>query len=101
MDTCKTGKVQCSNPAVAFNVTVGFRPAAVFLFNVTDVGTEWWSRSLTDAYGHKSDGADGAETALTSNGITPLDNGFTIGLDTDLNGASDWIHWIAWRGEPV
>lgn len=99
MDTCKTGTVTGTGSAIT--IRTGFRPAAVFLFNATDVGTLWWSRTLTDDYGHKSDGADGAETALTSKGITPQDNGFIIGDDADLNGASDAIHWIAWRGEPV
>lgn len=101
MDTCKTGTVTCSNPAVAITITMGFRPAAVFIFNVDDTGTEWWSRTLTDAHGHRSVGSTGVETAITSHGITPLDNGFIIGLDTEINGADNVLHWIAWRGEAV
>jgi len=80
---------------------MGFRPAAVFVFNVSDTGTLWWSRTLTDAHGHRSVGSTGEETAISEKGITPLDNGFIIGVDTEINGQTDVLHWIAWRGEAV
>lgn len=37
----------------------------------------------------------GTYAKMTSHGIIPLDKGFTVGLDTDLNVANEQLSWIA------
>ena len=38
--------------------------------------------------------ADGTRTLVTSNGIIQLSNGFTFGLDTNVNVVSEQISWL-------
>jgi hypothetical protein len=37
----------------------------------------------------------GTISKVTTNGVTPLSDGFSLGADTDLNVADELIHWIA------
>jgi hypothetical protein len=73
--------------------TVGFRPVKVSLYG-SNGDTATWSESMASASMVKRTAA-GVGTMPTTNGITPLANGFTIGADADLNANGETIHWIA------
>lgn len=104
-----TGTVTGTGSAI--NVSLGFTPGYVKIWNETDTkkGTLEWSSTMAAASGWKSLN-DAYVTRITSNGISAYTGsgaagspaaGFTIGADSDLNGASDVIHYIAfpiWRG---
>lgn len=85
----------------AINVTCGFTPKAVIIINETDPGLYIWSDTMADAeVMHLTDAV--ALTFPTSDGISAYtgsvatnSKGFTIGADSDMNGSSDVIHWIA------
>lgn len=90
----------------AINVELGFQPKVVVLINETDPGLGIWSDSMADAEMLKLVDATVALTFPTSNGVSAYagveattGKGFTIGADSDLNGASDVIHYIAFGGE--
>lgn len=53
------------------------------------------STAAGSAHTHAFTGTVGDAVLLTSNGITPLFNGFTIGADTDINVAAETINWVA------
>lgn len=78
----------------ALNVrTVGFRPRYVRVVNITSRDEIEWFEGMADAAGVKRVAA-GTGTLLTSKGITPLADGFTIGDDTDLNVAGEICHYV-------
>jgi hypothetical protein len=95
-----TGTVTGTGSAI--NVSLGFAPGYVKIWNVTDSkkGSLEWSSTMAAASGFKNLN-DAYQAQITSNGIsayagsTTAGVGFTIGADTDLNGASDVIHYIA------
>jgi len=91
----KTGSF--TGTGVALSVNVGFKPGVVILYNITDTGMMIWTADMPDAYSHRTTGSDGVETYTTSLGITPTGNGFSLGADTEMNGLSDTIHYIAIR----
>ena len=66
-------------------LTVGFRPTIVHLFNVDGADEGYWNDKLADGEVMKRKGVDGVMTKVTTNGVTPLANGFRLGADTDLN----------------
>lgn len=104
-----TGTVTGTGSAI--NVSLGFTPGYVKIWNETDSkkGSLEWTSTMAAASGWKTLN-DAYVTRITSNGISsyagtgissPASAGFTIGADSDLNGASDVIHYIAypiWRG---
>jgi hypothetical protein len=73
--------------------TVGFRPTQVKLFNVSGLCTAEWSESMADASAVKTITA-GTISFITSGGITPLSDGFSIGADTDINVSTEVVHWV-------
>jgi len=79
----------------AINVTkVGFRPRLVRLYNTGGNCQAFWCSEMADASAQKTvDSGSGTTdiSTITSNGITPLANGFTIGADTDLNASGETI----------
>jgi len=81
----------------AYNVrTVGFRPRKVELMNSTGLVLARWQSSMPDASAMKQVTA-GTISYVTSNGITPLSDGFTIGADSDINAADERVHFAAWE----
>lgn len=95
---CFTGTV--AGTGSAMNITnVGFRPRYVKVWNVASGGlcTLEWTKEMADASGFKEVNHDSTQRSfLTSNGITPLANGFTIGADSDINASGETIHFVAW-----
>ena len=63
--------------------TVGFKPRYVRVYNETDRISEEWFEGMADAEGILRI-ADGTATLITTNGITPADDGFTLGLNTTI-----------------
>lgn len=74
--------------------TLGFKPRFIRLVNETSGDTMIWIEGMADSEGYKQVAA-GTGALVTSNGIIPLDNGFTFGLDTDMNVTSEQVSWVA------
>lgn len=94
-----TGSVVGTGSAINVR-TVTFRPRKVEILNVGGVCSAVWTDTMADASALKTvdSGAGATDVSLiTSNGITPLNNGFTIGADTDLNVSGETIHWVAYQ----
>ena len=72
----------------------GFRPRVVRVMNLTSRDQLEHFEGMTDAHALKTVAA-GTRTAITSNGITIHDDGFTLGLDTDVLVSSEQISWEA------
>jgi hypothetical protein len=79
------------------NVTkLGFRPRVVKLKNVTGLVSAHWQKGMPDASAWKELNHASAQRAyITSDGITPLANGFIIGADADINAAGEVIFFEA------
>lgn len=78
--------------------TIGFRPRSVRIYNVTGNCQATWLDSMADASCQKvvDSGAGTTDVSfITSNGITPLADGFRLGADSDLNVASEIVHFEA------
>lgn len=87
-----TGAVYGTGAALPVR-TVGFRPRRVVLFNSSGIVDGVWQDSMPDASMKKVTG--GTTSYATSNGVTPLSDGFSIGADADMNVADELIHWAA------
>jgi hypothetical protein len=83
----------------ALSITkLGFRPRSVTLRNAASSGlcSLYWNKEMPDASGFKEVNHDTAQKSfITSNGITPLANGFTLGADADLNAAGELVYFEA------
>jgi len=89
-----TGRYVDTGTAAAFTITTGFRPRYVRIINNTSGDQIEWFEGMTDAYGFKRVAA-GTGAQITSLGITDNANGFTVGLDTDINVTSEQLSWLA------
>jgi hypothetical protein len=93
-----TGSVTGTGSALNV-IKLGFRPRMVKIFNAAAGGlcSLEWNDAMPEAGGFKSaPHADTQFSFLTTTGITPLANGFTIGADTDLNVSGEVIYYEAW-----
>jgi hypothetical protein len=93
----------------AMNINLGFIPRFVQLYNVTDTKLPkfTWFKGMTAAYVYKEaiGSTYSAPSYATSAGITAYAGtdaagdtaGFTLGADSDMNGAADVIYYIAIR----
>ena len=84
----------------ALNVICGFKPRLVRILNTTNKSVGEWNDSLPDAAVFKTIDSGVGTTDIsyaTSNGITPLFNGFTIGTDAAINNNNDVIFWVAFK----
>jgi len=89
------GKVTGTGSAISVR-TIGFRPKYVKLMNVTGLVVAEWTKEMADASALKQLNHDTAQLALiTSDGVTPLSDGFTIGADSDINASAEVIHYVA------
>jgi len=74
--------------------TVGFRPVHVKLINAGGLVLGEWMEGMADASALKQVNADTTQIILAStNGITPLSDGFRLGADTDLNVSGELVHY--------
>ena len=62
--------------------------------NQDAVESEEWYEGMTAAYGIKTL-VTGTASMITSLGITVAADGFTVGLDTDINVTDEQLSWIA------
>jgi hypothetical protein len=76
--------------------TVGFRPRRVDLTNVTGLVTASWQDTMADDSMCLRVTA-GDMTFPTTNGITPLSDGFAVGANADLNASAETVHWTAYE----
>lgn len=76
--------------------TVGFRPKAVQLLNVGGLAKGDWVQGMADDSAVKQITA-GTISLITSDGITPLSDGFAVGADTDLNVSGELVRWVAFE----
>lgn len=98
----------------AINVSIGWKPDAVFLLNIDDAGglapALLWINGMGAADALKflkvvDSGATGnaSSAIITSNGIDQYagsdsaSEGFTIGADADANASGETILWFALR----
>lgn len=75
-------------------ITLGFRPRVLKLMNVDGLCELKWQQGMADASGVKTV-TDGTISHITTLGITPLSNGFTLGADTDVNVSGEEVHFEA------
>jgi hypothetical protein len=88
----RTGKFT-SNGAARTIETPGFRPKMVRFINATNAAHGLWLDTMPDGYVHTQEG--GTAALATSNGVTPLAEGFTLGTNAVLNTTAEVIHWVA------
>jgi len=103
MNRVYTGTV--TGTGAAINVTTGFVPKYVRLFNVTGICFLEWTEEMAAGKGLKVvDSGTGATdiSFISSNGVTPKGAaeadafmGFIIGADTDINVSAEVICWVA------
>lgn len=108
----RTGSVEGTGAAI--NVSLGFVPDYVKVFNYDDAGSlfptlEWW-KGMTDGHALKTtsiadDGTTSKKSSekITSNGLseyagsTSAGSGFTIGTESDVNASGETIFYLAVR----
>lgn len=107
-----TGSV--AGTGAAINISIGFQPSYVKVFNPNDAGTLYptmeWINGMGAGKGFKTlKIADNATTGnlsstfVSTNGITAYAGassaaqGFTIGADADINVSAETVFWIAAR----
>lgn len=88
------GRYITSSTAAAFKITTGFKPRYVKVINNTSGDQEEWFEGMADDSAFKKVAA-GTTAQISSLGITPAADGFTVGLDTDINVINEQLSWIA------
>lgn len=89
-----TGRILDTGTVAAFPVTTGFQPRIVRVINNTSGDMIEWFEGMAAASGQKTL-ANGTRSLITTLGITVAADGFTIGLDLDINVTSEQLTWIA------
>ena len=89
----KVGRYLDTGTAAAFKITTGFKPRYVCVENVTSGDKNEWFEGMAAASAIHTVAA-GTRTITTTLGITVADDGFTVGLDTDVNVTSEQISWL-------
>ena len=88
------GRYIDTGTVAAFKITTGFQPRYVRVVNQTSGDEYEWFEGMTAAHAIKRVAA-GSQAATTSLGITVAADGFTVGLDLDINVTSEQLSWIA------
>lgn len=102
----KRGTVEGTGSAI--NVSLGFAPDKVELYNYDDAGSAApsivWTADMADAAGFKN--TTDTQAKITTNGVSAYAGaaasagvGFTIGADTDVNASGETIMYIASAGD--
>lgn len=73
--------------------TVDYRPSKVEIFNDQGDSAVWTSEMPDDSMHLRVAGGTG--TLETSDGVTPLANGFSIGANGDINASTQTSYWVA------
>jgi len=88
------GRYLEDDTAVEFDIECGFKPRYVCVINVTDREMIEWYEGMADASALYQ-AAAGTRTLITTLGITPLTDGFTVGLQLNVNVVNKQLSWIA------
>ncbi len=88
------GSYITSSTAAAFTITTGFKPLWVRVVNETSGDMYEWYHGMAAAEAIKTVAA-GTRSIITTLGITQAENGFTIGLDLDVNVINEQLSWMA------
>jgi len=88
------GRYVSTATAAAFKITTGFQPRYVKVVNQDGLEQEEWFERMTAAYAYKRL-QTGTASLSTSLGITVAADGFTVGLDTDINVTDEQLSWLA------
>lgn len=91
-----TGTYLDTGTVAAYTFTLGFKPRYVRVINEDGDAIMEWVEGMADAEGMKLV-TGGTLAKVSSNGITPTEVGFTLGLDTDVNATSEQVSFIAMR----
>jgi hypothetical protein len=76
----------------SIDVVCPFRPRVVHLY-LSGGDEAVWTEDMGDGAAFKRVSATGS--LVTADGITPLDDGFTLGVDADLNLAGGTVYFEA------
>lgn len=82
----------------SLDVTIPGRKARrVELINATNLVKAEWFEGMAEesAFKNKND-ASTQNSLITAHGIKPIDGGFNIGTDSDLNSSGDTIYYICY-----
>src|SRR3990167_8032827 len=88
------GSYITSSTAAAIAITTGFKPLWVRVINETSGDMYEWYHGMAAAEAIKTVAA-GTRSIITTLGITQNSNGFTVGLDTDVNVINEQLSWMA------
>ena len=88
------GSYITSSTAAAFTITTGYKPLWVRVVNETSGDMYEWYNGMAAAEAVKTVAA-GTRSLITTLGITQNSNGFTVGLDTDVNVINEQLSWMA------
>ena len=90
------GRYLSAATAAAFKITTGFKPRYVKVVNLgaTGLASMEWFEGMADASAF-IDVTDGTKTVDVLTGITVAVDGFTVGLNTDVNIINEQLSWIA------
>ena len=80
--------------AAAFNITCGFKPRYVKVVNEDGDCYYEWFEGMADSEAMKMV-TGGTYAKVTTHGITVANDGFTVGLDTDINVTSQQLSLLA------
>ena len=89
-----TGRILLQSTPAQFTTVVGFKPRYIKVSNVSERVELEWFVGMNDNEALKTVAA-GTRTKLTALAIIPTEDGFSVGLDTDLlpvhdsNGTND------------
>ncbi len=84
----------------AMLIQLDYKPIRIEINNRTRNVIGAWTAAMPDASAQLlvDSGAGTSDVSfITTNGITPGSNGFTLGSNASLNTASDVIYWTAYR----
>ena len=76
--------------------TIGFKPRRVVILNEGGLTEGEWTESMP-ALSMVVHVTAGDMTFVTALGITPLNKGFSLGADLNVNVAGEKIHWVAYE----
>ena len=90
------GRYHDDGTVAAFKITCGFKPRYVRIQNLDGSGgvTVEYFEGMDDDTGWLT-AIEGDGSLMASNGITVAEDGFTVGLNTDLVFTDEQLSWIA------
>lgn len=88
----RTGAYDGTGAALS-NSIVGFRPKSIKFINEDTGASAEWTDTMTDATVITHD--SGVDAIDAAQGVTPLDDGFSLGTNAVINTSGQRVHWVA------